>query len=188
MKPLEAVADPLAIFRDPVNSSHREQLVEYAVLSELLQDGWLRRGQRMDVLRADVDAAGYDVVLQCQRVMRHIQLKSTVLGGKTQEQKVHTALAEHASGCVVWVVLNPGEKWRARLEYLVFGGAPGTALQGLDSFPVATHTKGNAQGFKAERPHIRVVPKSAFTRLSSTAALSDWLFGPPLGGGSTAKE
>lgn len=183
MKPLDAAADPLAIFRDPVNSSHREQLVEYAVLSELLQDGWLRRGQRMDVLRADVDAAGYDVVLQCQRVMRHIQLKSTVAGGKTKKQKVHTALAEHASGCVVWVVLEPGEGFRARLKYLVLGGAPGTALLGLDGYPVATHERGNAQGVKAERPFIRVVPRKAFTRLASTAALSDWLFGPPHVGG-----
>jgi hypothetical protein len=182
MKLLEAAADSLAILRDPVHSSHREQLVEYALLAELLQDAWLRRGQRMDVLRADVDAAGYDVVLQCQRVMRHIQLKSTVDGGKTVKQKVHTALMDHASGCVIWVVLEPGEKWRARMKYLVLGGTPGTALQGLDSYPVATHTKGNAQGVKAERPFIRVVPIKAFTHISSTTALSDWLFGPPPAG------
>jgi hypothetical protein len=177
MSQLEAVTDPLAILRDPTHSSHREQLVEYALLSEFLQDGWLRRKQRVDVLRADVDAAGYDVVLQCQRVMRHVQLKSTVAGGKTREQKVHTALAEHSSGCVVWVVLEPGAEWRVRLEYLVLGGAPGAALQGLSSYPVATHSKGDGEGFKAERPSIRVVPKSAFVRISSAAALSDWLFG-----------
>jgi hypothetical protein len=54
--------DSVAVLRDPTLSSYREQLVEYLFLSELLQDAWLRRNQRIDVLRSDVDGAGYDLV------------------------------------------------------------------------------------------------------------------------------
>jgi hypothetical protein len=65
------------------------------------------------------------------------------------------------------------------LTYLALGGAPGEPLGDLSIHPIARHTKGNAEGFKAERPALREVPRSAFTPLSTIAALSDWLFGPP---------
>lgn len=180
MHPLApAITDSLAILRDPTLSSFREQLVEYAFLSEVLQDGWLRRHQPVNVLRADVDAAGYDLVLECQRVMRHVQLKSTVNGGTTREQKIHSALALQPSGCVVWVVLEPAEEHRVSLSYLALGGTPGAPLD-LNGYAVAKHSRGNAEGIKAERPAIREVPKSAFKAFPSTKELSDWLFGPPM--------
>jgi hypothetical protein len=169
--------DELAVLRDPTLSSYREQLVEYLFLSELLQDAWLRRRQRLDVLRADVDGAGYDLVAECQGVVRHIQLKSTVAGGTTRSQKVHTALASHRSGCVVWVVLDQSVQHRLRMSFLALGALPGERLQGLDVFPVARHTKANAEGLKADRPAIREVPRTAFSTLSDVAAVSDWLFG-----------
>jgi hypothetical protein len=171
--------DSLAVLRDPTLSSYREQLVEYLFLSELLQDAWLRRGQRIDVLRADVDGAGYDLVAECQGVVRHVQMKSTVVGGTTRSQKVHTALASHRSGCVVWLVLERAHENRLRMSFLALGGRPGEPLRGLDSYPVARHTKANADGFKAERPAIREVPRAAFVSLPDMAGLSDWLFGVP---------
>lgn len=181
MLPLaSAVTDPLAILRKPALSSYREQLVEYAFLSEVLQDGWLRRQQPVNVLRADVDAAGYDLVLECQQVIRPVQLKSTVVGGKTRDQKIHSALASQQSGCVVWIVLEPAEKHRVRLTYLALGGEPGSPLGDLSGYPIAKHTKGNAEGIKAERPAIREVPKTAFTAFASIAELSNWLFGVPI--------
>lgn len=70
--------ESIDILRSPTHSTYREQLVEYVLLAELLQDGWLRRKQRIDVLRADVDGAGYDLVLSCAGVIRHVQLKSSV--------------------------------------------------------------------------------------------------------------
>jgi hypothetical protein len=172
-----AVLNPFAVLRDPTVSSYREQLVEYAFVSELLQDGWLRRRQPIDVLRSDVDAAGYDLVLECQGITRHVQLKSTVLGGTRRTQNIHTRLGSCPSGCVVWVVLEPGEAGRIRLAYLVFGSTAGLPLTSLSSFPVAKHTKGDSTGHKSDRPAIREVPKSAFVALPDMAALTDWLFG-----------
>ncbi len=169
-----------ALLRDPTLSSYREQLVEYLLLSELLQDAWLRRRQQIDVLRADVDGAGYDLVAECQGVIRHVQLKSSIEGGLARSQKVHVALAAQRSGCVVWVVLRPGEGDRlVRLSYRVFGSAPGEPILGLADYRIARHAKANAQGHKAERPRIRDVPRSAFQDLATTAEVSNWLFGPP---------
>ena len=180
MKPLaEAAPDPLAVLREPSLSSYRAQLVEYTFLSELLQDGWLRRRKPVAVLRADVDAAGYDLLLECEGMTRHVQLKSSVVDGKTSRQKVHSVLAAQPSGCVVWVVLEPGGEHRVRLSFLVLGDAPGKPLSNLSNHPVARHTKGNAEGYKAERPALREVPKSAFQPLATVSELSDWLFGPP---------
>jgi hypothetical protein len=171
--------DP-SILHSPSLSTYREQLVEYVLLSELLQDGWLRRRQRIDVLRADVDGAGYDLVLECGGVLRHVQLKSSVEGGSTREQKVHIDLAGHACGCVVWVIVEEGDERRVRLRFRVMGGGPRQPLPDLSGFPVATHSKGNAEGVKTVRPKIRIVPQRAFTELATTAELSDWLFGKRL--------
>src|SRR5712692_8232980 len=46
--------------------------------------------------------------------------------------------------------------------FLWFGAAPGEPLPDLSGYPIAKHTKGNAQGVKLPRPNLRVVPRSAF--------------------------
>ncbi len=180
-KPIGVAPSDTALLRDPTLSSYREQLVEYLFLSELLQDAWLRRHQRIDVLRADVDGAGYDLVADCNGIVRHIQLKSSVDGGSRRSQHVHTALAGHRSGCVVWVVLQNGERNRLQLGFLTFGAGPGEPLGSLGAFKVARHAKGNAQGVKAPRPAIRDVPRSSFVERADVAEVSDWLFGPVRG-------
>ncbi|MDP1826673.1 MAG: hypothetical protein Q8L48_25605 [Archangium sp.] len=162
----------LKMLMDPTRSSYREQLVEYAFLTELLQDGWFRRGQKIDVLHSEVDGSGYDLVAQCQGVTRHLQLKSSVVGGKTARQKAHIDLADQASGAVVWVVLHP-EDSRLRMTFLVFGGEAGKPIADLTAFPVAKHTKGNAEGIKAERKNHRVLPKAKFKKKATIVELSD---------------
>jgi hypothetical protein len=52
------------------DSSLREKIIEHAFVAELLRTLW-RRGQRdVEVLRAEVDRGGYDVVFHCSGVMR----------------------------------------------------------------------------------------------------------------------
>jgi hypothetical protein len=173
-----AILQP-AILTDPTLSSYREQLVEYAFVSALLQDGWIRREQRIDVLRADVDGAGYDLVVECQGVTRHVQVKSSVLGGRARAQNINAALARHPSGCVVWVSLELSSDSRVEMSYLSFGGDPGSPLPDLSGYRVGKHARANSKGVKALRPSIRLVPRSVFAAFREVAALSDWLFGPP---------
>src|SRR5260370_21808431 len=43
-------------------SSFREKLFEHIFVSELLQEAWTKHRQMIDVLRSEVDNAGYDLV------------------------------------------------------------------------------------------------------------------------------
>jgi hypothetical protein len=161
-----------------LKSSFYEQLVEHVFVSEVLQEAWFRFGEIVEVLRAEVDASGYDIVLECNNVLRHIQLKTSKVDGKTANQKVNVALASKPSGCVVWILRSEDQQsHRMRLTYRFFGNDAGEPLPSLDGFRVGKHTKGNKDGVKAERPSIRVVPKRSFEPIGTTNELVTKLFG-----------
>ena len=161
-----------------LKSNFYQQLVEHAFISELLQEAWFRYGKTVEVLRSEIDSSGYDLLLECNGVIRHVQLKNSIAGSKTAYQKINIALAEKASGCVVWLMREEDEDTcRVRLRYLFFGNPPGEPLPSLVYFKTAKHTKGNAQGVKKERPLIRQVPKSKFIELSGINELLGKLFG-----------
>ncbi len=161
-----------------LRSSFFEQLVEHTFISEVLQEVYFGYGLVVEVLRAEVDASGYDLVLECNGILRHVQLKTSKDRAKTSSQKVHLRLGEKASGCVVWVIRKEDpESRRMKLSYRYFGGLAGEPLPALQSFKIATHTKGDAKGVKNERPMIRVVPKSRFIGLETSGELVAILFG-----------
>ena len=58
-----------------------------------------------------------------------------------------------------------------------FGGKPGEAMPNINQFPVARHTRGNAQGLKKERPNQRSIPKARFTKVDDLDTLVTLLFG-----------
>ena len=166
---------------DYTESSFREKLLEHVFVSELLQEAWLNRHQTVEVLRSEVDDSGYDLVLECNGVIRHVQLKSSKADAKTSKQNVNIKLAEKPSGCVMWLVFQEdATAKRLKLHYLFFGGGPGRPLcedEKLNSFKVGKHAKGDASGHKSERPSIRVIPKNKFTNIRGMAELMDRLFG-----------
>jgi hypothetical protein len=166
--------------RAPVSalkSSFYEQLVEHVFISEVLQEAWYRHRKAVEVLRSEVDASGYDVVLECNGILRHVQLKTSADDSRTGVQKVNVALAQKPSGCVVWLLrVEDPETCRVRLGYRFFGGGPGKPLPPLDDFRVARQTRGNSTGIKAERPAIRVVPKGKFDPISDIGELLERLF------------
>jgi hypothetical protein len=112
----------------------------------MLQEAWFRFGQTVEVLRSEVDASGYDVVLECNGVIRHVQLKMSRADSRAASQKVHLQLAGKPSGCIVWLIRHPGGDHRPRLTYRYFRGGPGEPLPSLDAFRVAKHVKGALAG------------------------------------------
>jgi len=161
-----------------LKSSFFEQLVEHVFISELLQEVYYRFGMTVEVLRSEVDVSGYDIVFECNGIIRHVQLKTSKIDGKTSRQKVNVALAEKPSGCVVWMIRAEGNPdCRMRLTYRFYGNDAGQPLPSLDEFKTAKHTKGNKEGVKAERPSIRVVPKGQFFTIDTTTELAIRLFG-----------
>ena len=157
-------------------SSYRESLLEHVFVGALLRTLWCADPPvHVEVLKPQVDDSGYDIVLEANGVVRHIQLKGSFRGARTARQNVHINLGKKPGGCIVWVVFE-----RKTLElgpFLWFGGSPGKRLPSLRSFKAARHTKGDATGHKAVRPMIRVIPKGRFKSLGTIEELITKLFG-----------
>jgi hypothetical protein len=178
MYPVKTLAAPMgsaAFNKHTHNSSYRERLLEHIFVGEMMRRLWAQGITELEVLKPQVDDSGYDLVLEANSVMRHVQLKASHHGSSTREIKANIRLATKPSGCIVWVkfdadtlVLGP---------FLWFGGAPGEPLPDISKYPVAKHTKGNAQGVKAERPNIRMIPRSGFQLVESMDEVLFLLFG-----------
>ncbi len=156
-------------------SSYRETLIEHLFVGELLRHLWIHGIYSVEVMKPNVDAAGYDLAIQCGPILRHIQLKASASTSRTERQNIHTLLTEKPSGCVVWIRFEP-ETLNLN-EFLFLGAPPGNRLPDLEVFPAARHTRGNAQGYKAERSQIRKVPRLAFQRLQTIEEVAAQLFG-----------
>jgi hypothetical protein len=150
------------------DSSTVEKLMEHIFLAEVLQECWFNRREIVEVLRAEVDAAGYDIVLQIADRARHIQLKASRQGGQTSKQTINRKLSSRAGGCVVWIAYDVDEATgRARLKYRWWDS---------DEKELPTRVGVNPRTRK-ERPNTAVLKKSEFELIEDTATLVDRLFG-----------
>lgn len=140
------------------NSVQREKLVEHLFTGQLLRYFW-RANVDVDLLRPEVDRLGYDIVVSHGRIVRHIQLKASILGGKASAQTVSASLTQHPGGCVVWMVVDQDLNF---VSMRWFGGRPGKPIGDLDQFPCAVRTTPNSEGMKPVRENTRRIPRSAF--------------------------
>lgn len=155
-----------------------ELMIETVFLAELLQETWFGRSHLIDVMHSSVDAFGYDVVLQCGDVIRHVQLKAKRKGGSTRHYAINTLLTERPAGCVVCIEWEEDpESHRVSLTYYWLGSGPKEPLGNLGQ-KVSLHARANAQGVKAHRPRMRDVKLTSFTKLGGIKELVDRLFGP----------
>ena len=164
--------------RDPPQSVHSEQssyreiLIEHLFTGDPLRALWPRHA---DLLKPQVDDGGYDLVVEVEGIIRHIQIESSKRDAKTARRNVHQRLQEKPGGCVIWIQFDdrkydPG-------PFLWFGGPPGERLPCLSDFDTARHTKGDSTGKKKERPAIHVVPKGKFEKLEDINKVVERLFG-----------
>lgn len=156
-------------------SSYREVLIEHLFVAEVMRRLWLRGITRFEVLKPQVDDSGYDLVLEANGVVRHVQLKSSSQTAKTANVKASLGLASKPSGCVIWVRFDPATMQLG--PYFWFGSPPRAPLPDIKAFKVGKHTKGNAQGVKNERPNTRVIPRAKFEKVPDVDALVSLLFG-----------
>lgn len=159
------------------HSVYREMVLEHLFVGEIMRYHWKHGLPHVEILKSQIDASGYDIVLESGCITRHIQLKASHVGSHTPHVPINIALAQRPSGCIVWMIFDPHDLDFKR--FLWFGGTPGSPLPPIDDFKVATHNKRNAQGIKTERQHIRLVPKRVFTELSSIAKVDFRLFRDP---------
>ena len=154
-------------------SSILEKVLEHRFIAEISTALWCKGISDFEVLRSEVDSHGYDLVIEANEKVRHIQLKALRRGGKRRGVTLSERLAAKPSGCVVWMVYDPATL--ALGPFLWLGGASGEPLPKLGE-RVAHQTRGNAKGEKAPRAGHRVVKKSAFEKVANVSDLVDALF------------
>jgi hypothetical protein len=157
-----------------IDSSLREQALVHIFLGQLLAFMWRNGGRDIEVLKAEVDRGGYDVVLESNGVIRHVQLKSSFRGSKVREVDVSTKLLRKPGGCILWLEFD--RESLAIERFFWFGGKTGMALPDL-GLRVSRHSKGNSEGEKAERPIHRVLSRGRFEALVNIGEVIEKLFG-----------
>ena len=160
-----------------VDSSLREMVIEHLFVGDLLRCLWRQGSRDIEVLRSEVDRGGYDLVLESNGVLRHVQLKASFRAAKTANVGINIGLARKPSGCVIWIWFDADSMDLG--PFLWFGGRPGEPLPPLGD-RIGKHSKGDRTGHKAERPNIRIVRKGQFSALSTIDDVANALFGPSL--------
>jgi hypothetical protein len=156
------------------DSSLREQALGHLFLGQLLAFMWRNGARDIEVLKSEVDRGGYDLVLEANGVIRHVQLKSSFRGSKVREVDVSTKLLRKPGGCILWLEFDHESLSIERFYW--FGGNAGTALPDLGG-RISRHSKGNSVGEKNERPIHRVLTRGRFEALADIRELVEKLFG-----------
>lgn len=154
----------------------REKVVEHIFLAELSKALLLDLKLPFEVLRAEFDANGYDVVIEAGSVLRHVQLKATATTGRRAHVDVQTALSEKPNGCVVWLFVDPDSL--ALGPFLWFGRDAGRRMPSLGDREVR-HSRGDASGEKKVRSGLRRLPKGEFVRFETMSELVRAMFARP---------
>jgi hypothetical protein len=118
---------------DFTRSTYRERLIEYLFVGEILRHLWQRGVHNIEVLKPAVAHSGYDLVLEHNRTIRHIELKASNTEGKRTEVTVNVGLRSAPSGCVIWINVNPDDL--ELRQFWWFGGEPGAPLPEHRGFP-----------------------------------------------------
>lgn len=153
---------------DPVRAIHsthstlRERIVEHVFVGDALRSLWRRGIVDVEVLRAEFDAHGYDLVIGRGDVVRHIQFK-TGTANRPGDVSVPLVLSSKPAGCVLWIHVTDGLELG---PFFWFGGPPGAPLPPLSS-AVPRRPTHNSQGVRPPRANHRVIAASAFQRLET---------------------
>src|ERR1700737_2865141 len=111
------------------DSSLREQALGHVFLGLLLTFMWRNGARDIEVLKSEVDRGGYDVVLESNGVIRHVQLKSSFRGSKVREVDGRTKLLHKPDGCILWLEFD--RETLAIERFYWFGGKAGNGLPDL---------------------------------------------------------
>src|SRR6266849_9259984 len=156
------------------DSSLREQALGHVFLGQLLTYMWQSGARDIEVLKSEVDRGGYDVVLESNGIVRHVQLKSSFRGSKVREVDISTKLLHKPDGCILWLEFD--RESLAIERFYWFGGEAGNGLPNLGA-RISRHSKANSKGEKNERLAHRVVAKGDFQMLADISEVVQKLFG-----------
>jgi hypothetical protein len=155
-------------------SVHREMILEYRFLSDVLQFIWSHdpEAESPIVMRSDVDDGGFDLIVEWRGCLRHIQLKSTV--GRPSHIRVSKTLCSKPAGCVILMFCSND---LSQVSYSWLGPAGRGERLTLPDKP-AKHVRADSTGTKRESISAVKVPLTLFKPLDGPGALVATLFPP----------
>ncbi len=151
-------------------SSRREKILENLFSGEVLRELWRRKIYEVDLLHSDIDASGYDLVLELPNGVRHVQLKAST---KRKQITANAKISDRPSGCIVVMIVS--EENLDFEEFLWFGNRLNQPCLDIRDFPKARHNKGDAEGVKAKRQDTYKVSIGKFERVKNFHILVDKL-------------
>jgi hypothetical protein len=161
-------------------SSLRESIIEHLFIGEILKELWKEHTTHVEILKPQVDDAGYDIVIECKRNSKsdnsipcYIQLKSAFVGSKTAKVSLSKKLTNKHHWCMIWVFFD--SKFTLK-SFLCYGAATGQTSSDIAKLKPTKHSKGDAKGNKAIRPGHFDVPKGKFVEIDSISDVIDKLF------------
>ena len=104
-----------------VTSPMIEKILEYRFLADLTSELY-QQDIPCDVMRGDVDHHGYDLAIEANGILRHIQLKGKTHGARTGNWNFNENLWERGSGCIV--ILEHKDFCREISRFRYLGGLP----------------------------------------------------------------
>jgi hypothetical protein len=159
-------------------SSLRESVIEHLFIGELLRSLWCCGIRDIEVLRPDVDRGGYDLVVEANGVVRHIQLKASHRLARRARFDIHRNLSMKPSAAVVWIRFDSETLDIGPFHF--FGARPGQPIPPLGEKPVRS-TRANRQGIKVIRKRHLSVEKARFVSFQTIDEIASVLFGNPSG-------
>jgi len=142
--------------------SHRvEAALKHAFLWRVYSELWRRDpSTKLLVFDSEIDDSGFDVVLSVESHTRHLQLKCSMVGSKTQSVTLRQSLCELQGGAVIWMEYSKSSLEIERYHLLAFSN-PSEPLS-FTRFPTARSIRADRTGVKKIRHAVYRVPKSAF--------------------------
>jgi len=147
--------------KNSTHSSLRESIIEHLFVGEILRQLWCRDEFKVEILKPQVDNAGYDLAIACNSTLWHIQLKTTNEDGKRSSVNIGLELTKKPNWCVIWIFVDRNLEFK---KFCWFGSDSGQFVE--DDFKTTKHTKGDSKGNKAKRLGYREVPRSKFKELT----------------------
>jgi hypothetical protein len=158
-------------------SLYFEKLVEHRFISDMMTYCLYKEGITLEIIHAEIDTNGYDLILSYKNINRYIQLKTSEEGSTTSSQKINLLITEKENPCIIWIIRHYDNKMNDfRFKYLFWGSNRQELLPNIGKYKIAKHTKANSSGIKKQRQNIRIIPKGDFIEINSIEGLFEKLF------------
>lgn len=164
-------------------SSYIENVLRHALVAELSRVAWQRDPALvLQVFNAEVDAAGFDIVLGLGEQLRYVQLNQAHAEKTPSHCSVRLAFSRMPGSCVVLMIHHLEDLALRHFFFFgstpeFFGSTPEAAMPTIGTLPASKSPgRRNAAGQRKVREHYRDVKVKMFEGPLSAGELFDKLF------------